>query len=137
MNEEKSLELFGIIPEDYVLPQIRNLLIQEINKEKLSQGKGDTLLMKLSCVQLFAKQNYEDIFLIWQAKQASFDSSISIDIQLLCAKGLENTKNYFNKLKDETAFEIKKVIEEREKQGDFEDFSYQNQMNYYINYYTN
>jgi hypothetical protein len=52
--------------------------------ERRGQGDGDTALMKLSCAQLFNAGVLDDVLLIWQAKEASWNTHTSIDVQLLC-----------------------------------------------------
>lgn len=134
MNEDESLELFGVIPNSEFIPKIRNILRKEITKGK--QGKIDSELIMLCCVQLFSKRSYEDILLIWEAKQVSFDTAISIEIQLLCSNGIDNTKKYLRELSTNLSDEIIKSIESSEKYEDFMGFSYETQMEYYIDYYS-
>jgi hypothetical protein len=40
--------------------------------------------MKLCCAQLFNAGVLDDALLIWQAKEASWNTHNSIDVQLLC-----------------------------------------------------
>jgi hypothetical protein len=60
--------------------------------ERRSQGDGDTALTKLCCVQLFNAGVLDDVLLIWQAKEASWDAHNAIDVQLLRGAGLKETK---------------------------------------------
>lgn len=77
-----------------MLPEVRAILREHTALERASQGDGDTLVMKLCCVQLFFAGHLEDVMTIWAAKQASFDAASSIDVQMLCGAGLEATKKY-------------------------------------------
>lgn len=129
------LNKFGIVPEDNNLSEIRVILKGEIEKEKKSQGTGDTELMKLCCVELFSRKYYDDIFLIWKAKTASFDSYNSIDIQLLCANGVRETKNFLLNSDNEVSKSIIEKIDENDTAGDFKDFSFKNELEYYTDYY--
>jgi hypothetical protein len=62
--------------------------------ERRGQGDGDTALTKLCCVQLFNAGVLDDVLLIWQAKEASWDAHNAIDVQLLGGAGLKETKAY-------------------------------------------
>jgi hypothetical protein len=50
--------------------------------------------MKLCCVQLFNAGFLADVILICQAKESSWDAHCSIEIQLLCGAGLQETIAY-------------------------------------------
>ncbi len=130
------LKQFGLVPQEEALDQIRSLLNEETNKERQEQGKGDTELMKLCCVQLFSKKHYEDIFLIWAAKIASFDTQFAIDLQLLCANGLIATKSFLQESRHELAARIFQSIVAAEVLDDFLEFSYEATMNSYACYYA-
>ena len=117
------------------LPELRNILIAEINKEGRSQGEGDTELMKLLCIQIFIIGEISDTLLIWQAKQASMDAGASIDATLLCIKGLSETKLFLQEKESGEAKAALKYIEKCESAGDFESFNKKKIIEQYEDYY--
>lgn len=136
MNRKQSMQRFGLQPSASDLDEIREILANEIEKESRQQGLGDTELIKLSCIQLFSAAQLRDVFLIWQAKTASMDSDGSVDIQLLCGAGLEETKRFLQKLDDDWAHAAMARIEQCEKFGDFDGFDITDQMSFYRDYYS-
>lgn len=135
MTEDESLERFGVVPKEKDLDQIRSVLRREIEKEQKNQGDGDTELMRLCCVQLFNNGSKADIMEIWNAKVASMDTAASIDIQLLCGAGYDETIEYLKKNEStETQNAFRKLLECR-KSGDFEDYSVEKQKKVYVEYY--
>jgi len=79
--------------------------------------------LKDCCVLLFKSGNLDDALLIWDAKESGFDAHCSIDVQLLCGQGLEETKQHLTNLKSPEAEEALEYIIECEETGDFEGFS--------------
>lgn len=128
------LDQFGLVPQEENLNKIRHILSEEIGKEKKAQGNSE--LINLCCIQLFSKKHYEDIFLIWAAKVASFDTQLAIDVQLLCSNGIVATKNYLRESKHELAAQIFQSIIAAEALDDFLKFSYEATMNSYAYYYA-
>lgn len=88
---ERALVRFGMPAAPDSLPLIRAALETEVTRERNEQGRGNTSLMRLYCALLFTAGQAEDARLIWHAKQASFDASAAIDVQLLCGAGLVET----------------------------------------------
>lgn len=82
---------FGLPADPADLPAIRAELTAQIALESAAQGDGNTARMRTLCAQLFCAGHPGDALLIWRAKQASFDAACSIDAELLCAAGLEET----------------------------------------------
>ena len=123
MDEEKSLERYGLVPDASDLPVIRELLVRETQAESQLQGSGDTELMRLCCVQLFSRGDLRDVLLIWRAKNASMDAACAVDIQLLCGAGLGATKESLEGLTDQTAAAALRYLRECEAAGDFDGFS--------------
>ncbi len=121
MNEQEALTRFGLNPSNAELPEIRQLLRGETRKERESQGYGDTELMKLLCVQLFNGGQLDDVLLIWNAKSASMDAAMSIDVQLLCGPGLQETKTYLENQPNDEAADALERIAVCEAAGDFEE----------------
>jgi len=121
VDEQTHLERYGLRPGPQELAEIRRILEAHTALEANSQGTGNTLLMHLCCVQLFNQGCLEDVLLIWRAKQASMDAAVSIDVQLLCGQGIEQTKAYLASLPGAEANAILRRIEAGEC-GPFPDF---------------
>jgi len=88
--------------------------------------------MKDCCIHLFKSGDIDDVLLIWSAKESCFDAHCSIDVQLLCGRGLEETKQYLTDSGSPEASPLrlhvlrKEALEyliECEATGDFEEFS--------------
>jgi hypothetical protein len=94
VNEDESLRRYGLSPVAGDLDEVRGILAIQAARERRHQGDGDTELMKLCCVQLFNAGFLTDALLIWHAKESSWDAHCSIDVQLLCGAGLEETAAY-------------------------------------------
>jgi hypothetical protein len=103
MDEDESLRRYGLGPSGRELAAVRALLEAEAGRERRAQGDGDTELMKLCCVQLFNAGEVGDALAIWGAKTASFDAACSIDVQLLCGAGLDETKAFLSGQRSEQA----------------------------------
>ena len=123
MDQDESLQRYGLHPAGTDLDDVRELLAAHTRREKRSQGDGDTELMKLCCVQLFNTAALEDVLLIWQAKSAGMDADCSIDIQLLCGSGLARTKAYLSSRSLPTAEAALERLNHCEAAGDFVDFA--------------
>jgi hypothetical protein len=135
MTEDEHLAEFGLWPSKEDLPAVRSVLEAETSRESAAQGKGDTLLMKLCCVQLFSSRSLSDVLLIWRAKAASFDAMCSIDVQLLCGAGLPQTKAYLSEQKSADAQAALVYLAECEESGDFADFSVESWARWWSGYY--
>jgi hypothetical protein len=135
VNEDGSLRRYGLRPSGPELEQIRDLLAAHATLERQGQGDGDTELMKLSCVQLFNVGDLRDVLAIWRAKTASFDAHCSIDVQLLCGAGLQETKAYLAATDSQDAAAALDYLKTCEAAGDFTDFCVQTQARSYAEYY--
>lgn len=135
MTEDEVFERFGLTPASEALPEIRSVLRDATRRERAAQGAGDTEALKFCCVYLFAAGQLDDVFLVWDAKQASFDASISIEVQLLCGDGLAETKAYLASLQVPQAVAALDCILSCEKSGEFEDFSVSELAAHWQNYY--
>lgn len=134
MNTDESLRLYGLPPSDDALPAIRQLLQAEAELEKAERGEERTQdLALLCCVQLFSKARNEDIMRIWRAKTSGFDMHCSIDVQLLCGSGLEETKAYLWQSAEPDAAEALAYIEECQRAGDFDDFTPESDLAFHCN----
>jgi hypothetical protein len=135
VDEDESLRRYGLRPSAADLPRIRELLAARTELERRKQGDGDTELMKLCCVQLFHTGDLADVLPIWRAKTASWDAHCSIDVQLLCGAGLEETKAYLAAEGSEEASAALALLRDCEAARDFENFSVPRQSRWYAEYY--
>jgi hypothetical protein len=135
MTEDEALCRFTLHPAPEQLPELRALLRAETSKERASQGRGDTELMKLLCVCLFHEGSLEDTLLVFDAKSASMDANASIDIQLLCGRGLAETKAYLRDHPDERARIAIARISMHEAAGDFDGFTARRRAEEHARYY--
>ncbi|MEU3282417.1 hypothetical protein [Streptomyces antibioticus] len=135
MNDDESIRRCGLRPVGTGLDGIRELLKGHTERERRSQGEGDTELMKLCCVQLFNAGAIEDVLLIWDAKTASMDAACAIDVQLLCGRGLTETKTYLSALGTPEAEAARQRLLECEEAGDFEDFDVEGYSAWYADHY--
>jgi len=85
VNEDECLQRFGLYPAGGDLGQVREILADQAARERESQGDGDTLLMKLCCVQLFNAGSPADVLLIWHAKESSTGTRIARSMSSCCA----------------------------------------------------
>jgi hypothetical protein len=135
MDEDECIRRYGLHPRVECLDEIRELLSLLTRREQRAQGAGDTELMKLCCAQLFNSGTMEDVLLIWGAKTASMDSDCSIDVQLLCGKGLTETKTYLaSQRRPEAAAALRRLLH-CEEAGDFLGFSVEERSAWYATYY--
>ncbi|MFF2819699.1 hypothetical protein ACFVT9_29780 [Kitasatospora cineracea] len=136
MDEDEWLQRYGLHPDTGQLDEVRRLLREQTDAERRAQGRGDTALMKLCCVQLFTAAAPDDILLIWQAKTASMDADASIEIHLLCGGGLAATKDHLAADRSAPARAALRRLLACEEAGDFEDFSVARQTAAYSSYYA-
>lgn len=134
MNIEQSLSLFGLVPEDKSLPEIRTMLEKEAELERTGQQREDDLAL-LCCVQLFSRGNLEDVLRIWGAKRSGFDLGCYLDVQFLCGAGLEKTKTFLISQQSKEATEAFEYLMKCEQSGDFEEFSPENHLQRYREYF--
>ena len=134
MGTEESLERFGLVPADAVLPGIRSLLAEEADAERQGKCREEDLAL-LCCVQLFACGLLEDVLRIWDAKSAGMDLGCAIDVQLLCGAGLEKTKQFLESQTGHAPMAALNAICESESAGDFETFSPADHLAYYRRYF--
>jgi hypothetical protein len=135
VTEEESLRRFGLRPTADNLEQVRAVLADQVMAERRSQGDGDTELMKLCCVQLFNAGLLSDVLLIWRAKESSWDMHCSVDVQLLCGAGLEETKTYLAAEGTDDSAAALRYLLDCEAAGDLQDFSVARHSEFYANYY--
>src|SRR5579885_1101550 len=65
---DEALDRFGLPADPKHRGQIRQLLVEQIQKQIDDDDDGDQSLMRLLCAQLFSIGNVEDALIIWQAK---------------------------------------------------------------------
>jgi hypothetical protein len=117
------------------LGDIRALLTEHTERERRTQGEGDTELMKLCCVQLFNSGDIDDALLVWSAKGASFDAACSIDIELMLGHGLDATKTRLSAHPAPDAAAALDRLRQLEAGGQFEGFSVDEHSAFYDTYY--
>ena len=135
VDEDESLQRYGLRPAGTDLDAIRQLLAEQTELEHHRQGDADTELMKLCCVQLFNAGVLADVLAIWQAKESSWDAHCSIDVQLLCGAGLRETKTYLQADGSTMAAAALDYLQRAEEAGDFADFSIEAQSRWCFRYY--
>lgn len=136
LDEDGWLRRHGLHPVAAELHDVRALLETRTRLERRSQGDGDTELMKLCCVQLFNVGTLDDVLRIWGAKTASFDADCSIDIRLLCGRGLVETKAYLSSRDSSAAQAALRRLLDSEGRGDLDDFSVGEFSAWYDAYYA-
>jgi hypothetical protein len=130
MDEDEVLARYGLTPTGSDLAEVRTLLVA-----LTEQGpEADTTVMKLCCVQLFNNGSLDDVLAIWRAKECSWDAHASIDVQLLCGAGLDETKAYLSERLD--GHEALEYLFSCEAAGDFEHFSVKDRADWYAEYYS-
>jgi hypothetical protein len=135
-REDEHLKRFGLSPRLDDLPAIREILREEARLEHARQGAGDTDVMKLCCVQLFCAGQISDALEIWRASTVSMDAHAAIDIQTMCGAGLLPTKRYLADLKTEEAAAALSELSENEEFGLFEEFSVDDYLEAWREYYA-
>jgi hypothetical protein len=103
--------------------------------ESHAETRGRSELMKLCCVQLFNAGLPSDVLLIWRAKESSWDMHCSVDVQLLCGAGLEETKAFLAAEGSDDSVAALRYLLDCEAAGDFQDFSIARHTEFYTNYY--
>ena len=136
MNEDDSLRRYGLYPVGGDLDEVRELLTVRMARERQRQGDGDTALMKLCCVKLFNVGLLADVLPIWQAKESSWDAHCSIDVQLLCGAGLDETTEFLTADSSPAAAAALEYLRHCQASGDFADFSSGDQSRWYSRYYA-
>jgi hypothetical protein len=131
---DAHLQRYGLRPSLLDLDHIRQTLTAQTALERTRQGDGDTELMRLCCVQLFNAGALDDVLTIWRAKESSWDAHCSIDVQLLCGAGLEQTKAHLATDGTEHAAALAYLLR-CEAAGDFAGFTVENQSDQYSEYY--
>ena len=116
-------------------PEVRRILKEQSDLERVGQGRGDTELMLLCCVKLFALGQPEDILRIWDAKESSGDADFAIDIQLMCGRGLEVTLRFLENTASETAKKALVRIQEYIDGGFFIGFTPDEYMSHWVSYF--
>ena len=134
MRSEEQLLQLGLKPANESLLLVRQTLVAQIELERHAE-EGNHHVIMLCCVQLFGGAFLDDVLLIWEAKSSGFDLFCSLDVQLLCGAGLDETKEFLSAHPSETAKAALTYIEECELTGDFNSWSPSKQMEYYRSYF--
>ena len=101
MTSSEAFQKFGFPASPRHRAEIRQLLIEEIEREK--QGQSGEEMLRTLCVQLFSLGDVEDALLIWDARRSSFDAGCGLDVQFLCGAGLSATKAFLAASKSPSA----------------------------------
>ncbi len=133
MSYYEILLKFGLPALPQHRDEIRQFLMEEI--ELAREGKDREEMLRTLTLQLFSIGKVEDSLLIWNAKQSSFDSSFTVDIQTICGAGLAKTKEYLAQLTDTSAKEALEYLIECERAGDFREWEPQSSIDAYRKYY--
>ena len=97
--------------------------------------RGDHVLMRVLCAQLFSLGRVEDSLIIWRAKSSSFDAQCGIDVQLLCGGGLAPTRDFLRRDGSDAALAALDYLSQCEAAGDFADFSPEQELKEARRYY--
>lgn len=131
-REDAALLRFGIPAKLSDRSEITRMLEEEM---RLDQDACNCSLMRLLCVQLFSLGIVEDSLIIWRAKSSNFDAHCSVDVQLLCGAGLEQTKAYLSSSRDEEATLALEYLAEAEATDDFNGFNVEKALEVHRSYY--
>ncbi len=134
MDIYASLAKFGLLPRKEDCESIRDLLREEIEKERNGARRSPDLAL-LCCVQLFAAATPEDIELIWSAKTSGWDLDAYLDGRLVLVLGLEETKSYLSSRKTMESAKALDYIEAMEATGQLAGFSRENTISDYRRYF--
>lgn len=134
MDTLERLIAFGIPPEERSLPEIRQILLAQIEREQRGQTREDDVAF-LCAAQLFAKGLAEDILLIWKAKRSGFDLGSMIDVQMLCGLGIESTRKFLSDIATKEAADALEYLDACLLAGDFEGWSPEVQIMVYRKYF--
>jgi hypothetical protein len=110
----EHFQRFGLRPTSDALPEIRTALERETAR---GMDHQDTEFLNVCCLQLFAAGRLEDVLLIWQAKESSWNAHGAIDVAFLCGAGLLQTKAYLEQQECEAANKAFQYIEKCERCG--------------------
>jgi hypothetical protein len=133
MTSSKALQKFGLPASPHNRAEIRQLLAEEIEREK--QGKSGEEMLRTLCVQLFSLGLADDSLLIWDAKRSSFDAGCGLDVQFLCGAGLSATREFLAKSSAPTAAAALEYLGKCEQAGDFDDWRPESSVEQYRGYY--
>lgn len=133
MTSDDTLQRFGLPASPHHRGEIRQLLSEEIERER--RGESGEEMLRTLCVQLFSLGVADDALLIWDAKQSSFDAGCGLDVQFLCGAGLAETKAYLAKSSNPSASAALEYLTECEQAGEFADWTPQASIDQYRSYY--
>ena len=97
MEDPHYLSRYGVLlclqydrrDEDDAL--LRYLLAEETKSRSNDPFQGESAALLLAVYLLACLQNIEDVWLLWQAKSANFDTYFAVDTMVLFASGIEET----------------------------------------------
>jgi hypothetical protein len=133
MNDTEAIQKFGLPANPTSREEICAAFEQALRNEGTEESDHELILCLAA--QLFSIGNVEDCLLIWRAKSDNFDLGCSIDVQLLCGAGIEETKSYLAAHGSEDALKALKYLQRGIEAGDFKDWSVPKWIAYYRRYY--
>jgi hypothetical protein len=101
-------------------------LARYLLKKAIEERKKDVIIVFIEDLSLFSyilaqHQLQEDVLLIWQAKNADFDTWCGFDGDLLSFMGVQHTLDYLKDIKTKDALEAYDYVKEY-KQVDVDDY---------------
>lgn len=99
-------------------------LVQSVQKQEITYHQRIWCILdsiQLCSFMMFQLAHVEDVPLLWQAKQANYDTLLGLDIQLLVGAGVEETLHYLQQVSEGWAVEAASYIQQCQAGGDFED----------------
>ena len=133
MNDTEAIQKFGLPADQKHREEIRALLEEELRKEGSWEGDHEPILCLV--VQLFSIGHVEDCLLIWRIKSENFDLGCSVDVQLLCGAGIEQTKSYLAANGSQEALAALACLQRCIDAGDFKEWSVPDGIAFYRQYY--
>ncbi|PZS07030.1 MAG: hypothetical protein DLM55_11845 [Acidimicrobiales bacterium] len=131
MDEDELLARYGTHPGGDAVTENRSLLDGEIEAGMYA----DSVAMRVLSVQLFNNGSVDDALRVWRAKRSNFDAGCSLDIQLMCGAGLNETKSHLTSIATGEAKAAFDYLKKCESTGDFADFTPSAFTAFYDRYY--
>jgi hypothetical protein len=101
-------------------------LARYLLKKGIEERKKDVIIVFIEDLSLFSyilaqHKQQEDVLLIWQAKNADFDTWCGFDGDLLCFMGVQHTLDYLKNITTQNVLEVYDYVKEYN-QGDVDDY---------------
>ncbi len=102
---------------------VRYVLAQELAYAEIVYNLCHVQTLQLCALMLYKLGHVEDSLAIWRAKIACFDAQSSIDVQCLCANGVDATTAHLQALDSDESHEAASYIEQCASLGQIGDLS--------------